>query len=81
MGKKQVNPTNSIIQACKILQRFCGYILIRFKDIQDNCRDAFRDIIYSIREEPIEDESKGAEVEVIKFNDLIQKITYVINPE
>ena len=76
-----MSPTNDIIKCCKIVLRFCGYILIRFKELEDSCRDVFRDIIYSIRNETEQDQAKGDEVEVIKFGDFIAKIHEIIQPE
>jgi len=51
-------------------------IVEQFPEMADSCRDNFRDCIYFI----YADKKKGPEVEVIKPDDLVYKLEYLVHP-
>ena len=75
------NPTNSITQASLIIQGFAGRAL-QFIHLKDSCREIFKDIIYSIRDNEIASANpKGEEIEVIKFDDMVFLINQNIDQQ
>ena len=54
---------------------FVENMLTDYPELEDTCRDVFRDIIYSTRDtDDKEQDPKGAEFEVIMVEDLKAKI-------
>ena len=49
-GKQVYNATNSIIEVSKVITLFAGTVLAKYPEMEDSCREIFRDILYSIRD-------------------------------
>jgi len=53
VGKVVANPTNSIIEASKVITLFAGTVISKYPEMEDTCRELFKDILYSIRDKEI----------------------------